>query len=55
MSYEGNVGSPYDYSAIGSTYNSTWLDTADNAWQLTAASLVGLQSMGGLTILYALF
>ena len=30
-----------------------WLDTGDNAWQLTAASLVALQSVPGLVILYA--
>ena len=30
-----------------------WLDTGDNAWQLTAASLVGLQSVPGLVVLYA--
>jgi ammonium transporter, Amt family len=30
-----------------------WLDTGDNAWQLTAASLVGLQSIPGLVVLYA--
>jgi Amt family ammonium transporter len=30
-----------------------WLDTGDNAWQLTAASLVGLQSIPGLMVLYA--
>jgi Amt family ammonium transporter len=42
-----------------STYNITlltnppWLDTGDNAWQLTAASLVGLQSVPGLVVLYA--
>lgn len=29
-----------------------WLDTGDNAWQLTAASLVGLQSVPGLVVLY---
>ncbi|XP_068640797.1 ammonium transporter 2 member 3-like [Aristolochia californica] len=29
-----------------------WLNTADNAWQLTAATLVGLQSVPGLIILY---
>jgi len=37
-------------------YNYTtpaWLDTGDNAWQLTAASLVGLQSIPGLVVLYA--
>lgn len=33
--------------------NSTtdWLDTGDNAWQLTAASLVALQSVPGLLVL----
>jgi len=31
----------------------TWLDTGDNAWQLTAASLVALQSIPGLCVLYA--
>jgi len=30
-----------------------WLDTGDNAWQLTAASLVALQSIPGLCVLYA--
>ncbi|MCJ1276164.1 hypothetical protein MMC21_003969 [Puttea exsequens] len=30
-----------------------WLDTGDNAWQMTAATLVGLQSVPGLMILYA--
>ncbi len=40
-------------------YNATlletpdWLDTGDNAWQLTAASLVALQSVPGLVVLYA--
>ena len=29
-----------------------WLDKGDNAWQLTAATLVGLQSIPGLMILY---
>lgn len=28
-----------------------WLDTGNNAWQLTAASLVALQSVPGLTVL----
>jgi len=31
----------------------TWLDKGDNAWQLTAASLVALQSIPGLVVLYA--
>src|SRR6202140_5275044 len=30
----------------------SWLDTGDNAWQLTAATLVGLQSVPGLVVLY---
>ncbi|HEX7389960.1 MAG TPA: ammonium transporter [Acidiphilium sp.] len=29
-----------------------WLDTGDNAWQLTSATLVGLMSMPGLVVLY---
>lgn len=33
--------------------NSNWLDKGDTAWQLTAATLVGLQSVPGLIILYA--
>ena len=41
------------------SYNATlletpeWLDTGDNAWQLTSASLVALQSVPGLVVLYA--
>ncbi|RDW80414.1 hypothetical protein BP5796_05112 [Coleophoma crateriformis] len=39
------------------SYNATaeaeWLDTGDNAWQMTAATLVGLQSVPGLMVLYA--
>jgi len=30
-----------------------WLEKGDNAWQLTAASLVALQSVPGLVVLYA--
>ena len=33
--------------------NPDWLDKGDNAWQLTAASLVALQSIPGLVVLYA--
>ncbi len=29
-----------------------WLDTGDNAWQLTAATLVGIMSIPGLAVLY---
>jgi Amt family ammonium transporter len=30
----------------------TWLNAGDNAWQLSAATFVGLQSLPGLTVLY---
>ena len=30
-----------------------WLDKGDNAWQMTAATLVGLQSVPGLMVIYA--
>jgi len=43
----GNVGSQYNFTTTN------WLDTGDNAWQLTAASLVGLQSVPGLVVMYA--
>jgi ammonium transporter, Amt family len=33
--------------------NPDWLNKGDNAWQLTAASLVALQSIPGLVVLYA--
>jgi len=45
-------------SLVPSAYNNTggvnpvWLNKGDNAWQLTASTLVGLQSMPGLVILY---
>lgn len=47
-----------DSSVAAPTFTPTaakpeWLDTGDNAWQLTAASLVALQSVPGLVILYA--
>lgn len=32
--------------------NPEWMSKGDNAWQLTAATLVGLQSVPGLVILY---
>ncbi|KAH6767756.1 ammonium transporter 2 [Perilla frutescens var. hirtella] len=32
--------------------NPVWMSKADNAWQLTAATMVGLQSIPGLVILY---
>lgn len=48
MSVLGNVGSEYNFTTTD------WLDTGDNAWQLTAATLVGLQSVPGLVILCVL-
>ena len=30
----------------------TWLNPGDNAWQMTAATLVGLMSVPGLVVLY---
>ena len=53
------VAVPIPVSAIPSAYindgygtTSEWLNKGDNAWQLTAATLVGIQSMPGLVILY---
>lgn len=46
-------------AAFGPDWNATyledpdWLDTGDNSWQLTAATLVALQSIPGLMVLYA--
>src|SRR5271165_6363091 len=34
------------------TASPQWLDTGNNAWQLAAATFVGLQSIPGLTVLY---
>ena len=41
------------YQQQNHTASPEWLNKGDNAWQLTAATLVGLQSMPGLVILYA--
>lgn len=38
---------------MATVVNPDWLDKGDNAWQMTAATLVGLQSVPGLMILYA--
>ncbi|KAI4301183.1 hypothetical protein L6164_034488 [Bauhinia variegata] len=37
---------------LSSNASPEWMNKADNAWQLTAATLVGLQSVPGLVILY---
>ncbi|KAJ3202904.1 hypothetical protein HDU83_004233 [Entophlyctis luteolus] len=41
---------------MAAQWNSTgndWLDSGDNAWQMTAATVVGLQSVPGLIVFYA--
>lgn len=38
---------------MATVVNPDWLDKGDNAWQMTAATLVGLQSIPGLMVLYA--
>lgn len=44
--------STYNATSNYGTIYPTWLDKGDNAWQLTAATLVGLQSIPGLVVLY---
>ncbi|KAJ7147774.1 hypothetical protein O6H91_10G053600 [Diphasiastrum complanatum] len=39
-------------SPAAPTVTPPWLDKGDNAWQMTAATLVGIQSIPGLMILY---
>ena len=42
------------YNTTGSDgVNPDWLNKGDNAWQLTAATFVALQSVPGLVVLYA--
>ncbi|XP_027347976.1 ammonium transporter 3 member 2-like [Abrus precatorius] len=43
---------PFPSSLKPSDASPEWNNKADNAWQLTAATLVGLQSVPGLVILY---
>jgi len=40
------------YTGTNGTAVPPWLDKGDNAWQMVAATLVGMQSMPGLVILY---
>ena len=44
------IGNDWTIDSLGTP---EWLDTGNKAWQLTAASLVGLQSIPGLMVLYA--
>ncbi|KAK7263004.1 hypothetical protein RJT34_30588 [Clitoria ternatea] len=43
---------PFPSSLLPNEASPGWNNKADNAWQLTAATLVGLQSVPGLVILY---
>lgn len=43
---------PIGYNPSLTTGTPDWLNKGDNAWQLTAATLVGMQSVPGLVILY---
>ncbi|CAL8996809.1 unnamed protein product [Prunus brigantina] len=43
---------PLPSNLLPDAANPDWMNKADNAWQLTAATLVGLQSVPGLIILY---
>ncbi|KAL2247078.1 ammonium transporter 3 member 3-like [Sesamum indicum] len=43
---------PQAYQAYTSAAVPDWLNKGDNAWQMTSATLVGLQSVPGLIILY---
>ncbi|TKY58325.1 Ammonium transporter 3 member 1 [Spatholobus suberectus] len=47
-----SYASPFPSSLLPSEASPEWNNKADNAWQLTAATLVGLQSVPGLVILY---
>ncbi|KAK2355473.1 ammonium transporter [Trifolium repens] len=44
--------SPFSESILPDNQSPDWNNKADNAWQLTAATLVGLQTVPGLVILY---
>lgn len=44
-----------DGTAYATEPGAPWLNKADNAWQMTAATLVGIQSVPGLVILHACF
>ena len=52
------AASPPPYNPVPVAYQGgagavpVWLNKGDNAWQMVAATLVGLQSVPGLVILY---
>lgn len=48
----GNYSGPLPSNLITNEASPDWMNKADNAWQLTAATFVGLQSIPGLLILY---
>ncbi|PON92957.1 Ammonium transporter [Trema orientale] len=47
-----NATVPFPSNLLPDPGSPDWMNKADNAWQLTAATLVGLQSIPGLLILY---
>ncbi|PON53827.1 Ammonium transporter [Parasponia andersonii] len=47
-----NATVPFPSNLLPDAGSPDWMNKADNAWQLTAATLVGLQSIPGLLILY---
>ncbi|XP_038885846.1 ammonium transporter 2 member 5-like [Benincasa hispida] len=47
-----NIIVPLPSNLVTDTADPDWMSKGDNAWQMTAATLVGLQSVPGLIILY---
>lgn len=47
-----NATPPFPSNLIPDEASPEWMNKGDNAWQLTAATLVGLQTVPGLIILY---
>ncbi|KAL3566182.1 hypothetical protein D5086_031597 [Populus alba] len=47
-----NIDTAFPPNLLPDEASPEWFNKADNAWQLTAAALVGLQSIPGLMILY---
>lgn len=46
------IMSDFPLNLLNNEASPEWLNKADNAWELTAAAMVGLQSVPGLIILY---
>lgn len=47
-----SASTPFPSNLLADEASPDWMNKADNAWQLTAATLVGMQSIPGLIILY---